>query len=253
MPDPTPGVAIPAASTPAAAQPAAAQAPKPTGQPAAAASAAPAKPATPATPAPQAGGAAQQVPLATLMEERDRRQALQAELDQLRSTVRQQQPAPGFQQQQPQVDMQAQMDKLWQEDPRKAVQTEIKMAAQWMDNVNAQVDGEAAQLAAKYTDFNNYRDTAMRYVRALPLDQRARPGIVEMAYLVTRGQNVDQIIEQQRQQMTTQFLQNPAAFQMPAGTGTGAPVVGAPQATEAQIRAAGAMRIPIDQYLKWVK
>jgi hypothetical protein len=146
------------------------------------------------------------------------------------------------------------MDKLWQTDPRAAVEKTVYMAAQWQDNINAQVDGEAAQLATKYTDFNNYRDTAMRYVRALPLDQRARPGIVEMAYLVTRGQNVDQIIEQQRAAMTQRFLTNPAEFQMPAGASAGslAPT-GGPAATEAEERAAKAMRIPIDQYLKWKK
>ena len=75
--------------------------------------------------------------------------------------------------------MKAELEKLWQTDPRQAVQTEIMLAAQWQDNINAQVDGEAEQLAGKYADFNDYRNTAMRYVRALPLDQRARQGIVE--------------------------------------------------------------------------
>ena len=82
-------------------------------------------------------------------------------MEQLRTTVSQiqqrQQPAPGFQQPQAvdqnQADMRARLDKLWQDDPRKAVQTEIALAAQWQDNVNAQVDGEAATLATKYQDF----------------------------------------------------------------------------------------------------
>ena len=76
-----------------------------------------------------------------------------------------------------------------------------------------------------------------------------------MAYLVTRGQNVDQIIKTQQEQMVQRFLNNPAEFQMPAGASAGsiAPTKGGPQPTDAQIRAAGAMRVPIDQYMKWVK
>ena len=150
--------------------------------------------------------------------------------------------------------MKEEMDKLWQTDPRAAVERTVMLAAQWQDNINAQVDGEAAGLATKYTDFNDYRDTAMRYVRALPLDQRARPGIVEMAYLVTRGQNVDTIIERQRADMARQFQQNPASFQMPPGAG--APAIDSSnqvQATDAEARAARAMKIPIDQYLRWKK
>lgn len=255
MPDPvvvapTPGVTA-TAPAPAVPKPAA-SAPTPAAVPA------PAKPAVSATPAPQAGAPAQQVPLASLMEEREKRQALQAELENLKSTVQQiqqRQPAqiPGVQPVQVQPNVKEEMDKLWQTDPRAAVDRTVMMAVQWQDNVNAQVDGEAAQLASKYQDFNSYRDTAMRYVRALPLDQRARPGIVEMAYLVTRGQNVDQIIEQQRQQMTQRFITNPAEFQMPSGSAPAPTGGNAPQATDAEARAAKAMNIPIDQYLKWKK
>ena len=254
MADPIPGAAAPAASAPAAAP----AAPKPAASPAPASPAQPSpaaapKPGVPATPAPGT------VPISALMEEREKRQALQTELENLKTTVtqiqqRQQAPSIPAAPLQSQEDLRVKMDKLWQEDPRKAVQMEISMATQWSDNVNAQVDSEASTLAGKYKDFNDYRDTAMRYVRALPLDQRARPGIVEMAYLVTRGQNVDHIIETQRAALQAQFLANPAAFQMPAGASAGSQApAGGPQATEAQIRAAGAMKIPIEQYMKWVK
>lgn len=252
MPDPTPGVTpTPGAPTPAPAPVApkpAAPAPTPAPAPA------PGKPAVPAPGTPTPAPAPGQVPLSALMEERDRRQALQTELEQLRALQQRQQPAPGFQQQPVQApNIKEEMDKLWQNDPRAAVERTVMLAAQWQDNINAQVDGEAAGLAGKYKDFNDYRDTAMRYVRALPLDQRARPGIVEMAYLVTRGQNVDQIIEAQRQAMQAQFINNPAAFQTPVGAGGLPPAPGGVQATEAQIRAAGAMHVPIEDYMKWVK
>ena len=247
MADPV-GTVIPAAVVPAAVVPAQV-APKPTAPAAVAPAAAPKATPAPIVPAPG------QVPLSSLMEEREKRQALQTELESLRTTVNQMR-QPQVQTPQPQAiqpNIKEDMDKLWQTDPRAAVEKTVYLAAQWQDNVNAQVDTEAEGLAGKYADFNDYRNTAMRYVRALPLDQRARPGIVEMAYLVTRGQNVDKIIEAQRQSLQQQFMTNPAMFQTPVGAG-GAPVqTGGPTASEAEIRAAGAMKIDINEYLKWKK
>lgn len=219
---------------------------------------APAKPAVSVTPAPQAGGDGK-VPLAALMEERDKRQGLQSELESLRTQMAQlQQQVGGFRTQQPaaqpQQDVKAHLDKLWETDPRQAVQAEIMMAAQWMDNVNAKVDQEAAQLAVKYPDFNDYRNTAMGYVRSLPLEQRGQPGVVEMAYLVSRGQNVDKIIEAQRVALQQQFIQNPGMFQVPAGSG--APAIGGgqkPALNEDQLKAASAMGISPEEYAKYQK
>lgn len=256
MPEPTTPQATPSLQTPAAAAtPATLANPPASAQPAAAP--APAKPAASGSPAPQAGGDGK-VPLAALMEERDRRQSLQAELETLRGELSQIKQSVGGFQQQPQVAQQnnvkEHLDKLWETDPRQAVQAEIMLAAQWMDNVAAQVEHEASSLASKYADFNDFRNTAMGYVRSLPLEQRSRPGVVEMAYLVARGQNVDRIIEAQRQQLAQQFQQNPSMFQVPPGAG--APAVGGQQKqalSDDQMRAASAMGIAPEEYLKFVR
>lgn len=207
-----------------------------------------------AAPAPQAGG---MVPLAALQEERERRQSLQADLESLKAQVgklSQQQPQQYNQPVQPMVDHQAELTKLWETDPRRAVQQEIMMAAQWQDNIHAQVDGEAEALAQRYPDFNNFRGEAMRYVRSLPLDQRARPGIVEMAYMLSRGQGVDRIIEQQRQQLQQQFQQNPAMFQMPTGAGvTPPPSQQQGGLTDEQIRVANAMGLTPEKYASGIR
>jgi hypothetical protein len=191
------------------------------------------------------------------MEERDKRQGLQSELESLRgqlSALKQQVTGVQAPVAQPQNDMKAHLDKLWETDPRQAVQAEIMMAAQWMDNVNAQVEHEAASLAGKYNDFNDYRNIAMGYVRSLPLEQRGRPGVVEMAYLVARGQNVDKIIENQRAQLAQQFQQNPAMFQVPPGAGAPQVMVGAkPALNDDQMKAAAAMGMSPEEYGKYIK
>jgi hypothetical protein len=113
---------------------------------------------------------------------------------------------------------------------------------------------ESESLASKYQDFNNFRGEAMRYVRSLPLEQRARPGIVEMAYMLARGQGVDRIIEQQRQQLQQQFQQNPAMFQMPAGAG-GSPIPQQQQSvlSDEQVRVAEAMGLSPEAYAAGIR
>jgi hypothetical protein len=223
----------------------------------AAAAPAPAKPAVPGTPAPVIPAGA--VPLAALQEERDRRQSLQAELESLKAQVSKLQQPVQQQYQQPQqqqIDTRAELDKMWETDPRKAVQWEIMLAAQWQDNVNTQVDAEADNLASKHKDFNNFRGEAMRYVRSLPIEQRARPGIVEMAYMLARGQGVDQIIEQQRLQLQQQFQQNPAMFQMPTGAGGTPPPSNQPAPgvlTDEQVKVAAAMGLTPEKYAAGIR
>ena len=255
MADPLPTGVTPPQASPAPAATPALKVATPAAAPAAAAPATatgiPGKPAGSGTPAP-AAPAGGMVPLAALQEERERRQSLQADLEALKARVNTMQaPQQQYQQQpqQPQFDQRVELNRLWETDPRRAVQTEIMLAAQWQDGINAQVDGESEALAAKYKDFNNFRGEAMRYVRSLPLEQRARPGIVEMAYMLARGQGVDQLIEQQRQQLQQQFQQNPAMFQMPAGSGaTPPPSLQAGGLTEEQLGVAAKMRLTPEQY-----
>lgn len=207
---------------------------------------------------PSSGG--NSVPLASLLEERDKRQSMQAELAALKAEIasmkgaaRIQQPQQMTPQRPPAFDVKAHLDKLWETDPRRAVQEEIVLAAQWMDQTNAQVEQEAAELSSKYNDFNDFRNQAMGYVRSLPLEQRARPGVVETAYLLVRGQNVDVLLERQRAALSQQFVQNPSMFQVPPGM-SGVPVTSkAKSLSDDQARAASAMGISPEEYLKYVR
>ena len=79
----------------------------------------------------------------------------------------------------------------------------------------------STQLAGKYADFNNYRTQAMNYIRTLPYDQRAQNGIVELAYMVARGQNVDQLVQTREQELMEKFKtgQLAGSLHQPAGAG----------------------------------
>lgn len=218
MPEPIVPAATPIQAAPAApAMPApAAVVPVPAAQP---------KPVTPASPAPgQPAPAPTMVPLPALQEERDRRQALQAELD----TLRRQNLAP---QQQPQaiaqVDPRVELEKLWENDPRKAVQVEIMYAMDWRDRQEASLNSQADQMALKYPDFNNYRSAALSHIRSLPAHQRGMAGIMEASYYMVRGQNMDQYVQQREQEWLARYQQGqaPAGFQMPAAGGYSAPAV----------------------------
>jgi hypothetical protein len=198
--------------------------------------------------------------LAALQEEREKRQALQSELEQLRRAV--QQPAPQQPQYQPQQQMQPavddwkeQIEKLWETDPRRAVQAEIMRAVTWYDTVSARVDHEAESLTNKYADFNNYRTAAMNYVRSLPHEQRATPGIVEMAYMLVRGQNVDNILKTREEELLARFQSGQMAGQLNVPGSYGSPQVhqGAVQLQEEQRMAAAAMGISDADYVKYMK
>jgi len=251
MPDPNPvtqntaGTVTPAAS---ASKPAASQEPAKTVQPAPAAL----KPGD--TPKPEGDKEQDRVPLATLMEERSKRQALEAEV-----ALMKQQMMPGQQQQQsfqqPPVNQIAQeIDKLWDTDPRKGVQAEIMLAMDWYDRTNNSIDQQADILAGKYGDFNTWRSNATRYVRALPLQQRSQPGVLEMAYFIVRGQNVDDLLKRQNDDLMAKFQTGELASMVSPTPGA----VGSPtprsvvQLNEEQRAAAMAMGVPEEEYVKYI-
>jgi hypothetical protein len=95
--------------------------------------------------------------------------------------------------QQPQISKE-EMDKLWMEDPRKAMETTVVQALNWYDRVGAQVDYQEAQLTRQFKDFGDYRESVRNYIRQLPPEHRAKPGVVEMAYYVVRGQSFDKTV-----------------------------------------------------------
>jgi hypothetical protein len=195
-----------------------------------------------------------------LQEEREKRQSLQAELDQVKQYVQQTNagttygtPQGAPQPAQAPIDQaRAQIDKLWESDPRQAVRAEINQSLTYYDTVNANLEGQATYLSQKYPDFNNYRTTAMNYIRTLPYEQRAQDGIVELAYMVARGQNVDSILQTKEQELMEKFKtgQLAGSLHQPAGA-TGAPMT--PTAgvtlTPDQTAAANAMGLSPEDYI----
>lgn len=258
MTQPIPGTPAPAAPVPAAAPgvaiPPVTAVPPQSVQPTPGAPSATPQPAAPAQPP---AGNPGMVPLHALQEERGKRQALEAEMDQLRRQVSAPQAPMQVQPTVSPVDPKVELEKLWDNDPRKAVQVEIMYAMDWRDRVDAGLDLAADQLSAKYPDFVNYRTAAMGYVRSLPAHQRVTPGILEGAYYMVRGRNVDQLIQQRenellekyrRGEITAQQLQTP-----PGGFSAPAPIPGTVQLSADQLKAAEMMGLTPDMYASQIK
>src|SRR3990172_13233065 len=153
------------------------------------------------------------VPVSALLEERNKRQSLEAKLKQMeavfgdqlaydaagnvihRQNVQPAQPA----QQNNWADFHRQLDQMWESDPRKAMQVELTTALQWYDRVNSDIEDQLDGLRDKVKDIDQFRPQIRQYLRRLPIDQRAKQGIVEAAYYLQKGQSVDALIEKERQ------------------------------------------------------
>lgn len=245
------GPGVPAASP---AQPAPSA---PAGQ---AATPAPAPAAQPQVPPVQGVKPDSMVPLSALHEERNKRQALAAELDQLRVTVESLKSQPQQHQQAPQQQVpehggptNEQIEKLWEEDPKQAVRTEIMMAFNWYDQMSSQMEQVADQIANQNPDFNLIRGQVMNYVRSLPLERRNAQA-VQQAYFTIRGQNVDTILKQREAEMLAK-MQIPAGFQMPNGITPPSPSSpgGSVSLTQDQINVAEMMGLTPEQYASQIK
>lgn len=196
------------------------------------------------------------VPLPALQEERSKRQELEAEVARLRSQVNQpvqQQQSQGI----AQIDPKVELEKLWDTDPRKAVQVEIMYAMDWRDRQDATLNSQADQLAMKYGDFNNYRSSALGYVRNLPAHQRGAPGILEAAYYMVRGQNVDQLLLARETELMEKYRRGEITAQQltqPAGSFS-APLTapGSVTLTQDQLAVAAAMGMTPESYASQIK
>ena len=185
------------------------------------------------------------VPLPELMEERQKRQeqeklneSLRAELEAMKKVA----PAPVTTT--PQQDWQKQVEQLWETDPRKAVQAEIMAAVTWYDSVAANIDAQEHNLSSKYTDYNNYRNEVRKYVRSLPIEQRMKEGIVELAYYAVKGQKVDSTMEEIRKKMEQEILDKINRGELtstPAGTVTTPPTTPTYQVTDEEKKVAAVM------------
>ena len=263
MPDPiTPAAVPPQAPAPAKPPAPAAQVPPAPATPPKPVSQTPPASTSGASPAPAEGAT---VPITALHEERERRQQLQAQLDAMKKVMSNNvlfdmngNPVMQQQQQPQQQSYQQEIEKLWESDPRKAVQAEIYAAMSWRDRVDGNLETQASDTAVKYPDFNTLRPEIMNYIRTMPIEQRDKPGMVEAAYYFIRGQKVDGIVAQKQRELEAEYLRKyqagELAAMLPPGAGSLPPAPqGAVTLSDDQKRAAAAMRIPEAEYAKWIQ
>jgi hypothetical protein len=212
-------------------------------------------------PAAQKPGEATMVPLTALQEEREKRQALSVEIEQLKKIVGANvlydihgnpvaQPAAPRQAPMQIDPMMQEVEKLWESDPRKAVQTELIMAINWYDRVSMEMDDAEAGAASRYADFNDFRTPARKYVRSLPLQQRNQPGVWDAAYYFAKGQKVDDIIAREREALTNKFNQSgslPGA--LPPGAFTPPPAPSAVTLSPDELKVCEVMGIKPEDYI----
>ena len=207
-----------------------------------------------------------QVPLQALQEERGKRQdeqsrsqVLEAEVADLKRIVaesQQQQQQHILQQQQPQPDPKKELETLWEEDPRKAVQTEIMYAMDWRDRIDANLELQADSMSRKFSDFNNYRSAALGQVRSMPLNQRGGNGVLEAAYFYVRGQNADTMLQQRETELLEKYRRGEISAQglaTPPGSFTPPAPIEGTQLTAEQNAVAIAMGLTPEQYSSAIK
>lgn len=216
--------------------------------------------------APNAAGTNNMVPLSALQEEREKRQTLASELETLKTQVATLTagaangntngsagaPAGNNGSADPNLDYVRQLDGLWREDPRRAMQAELMMAINWQDQVNATVDEQLESLAAKNKDFGAHQAEVRRHLRKLPLEQRAKPGVAEAAYYMVKGRTSDSAARTEAERLLKQQADAAAAQGITGGSsGGGAPAAGGLSPEEKA--AAAALGISEVEYLKYRK
>ena len=201
------------------------------------------------------------VPLAALHEERTKRQELQAEMEILKQIAGDNvlfdingKPVPQQQQPQHQNTQQThnpaaeELDKLWDDDPRKAVQVEIMAAMSYRDQQEANVDSQISDASTKYDDFSQFDNTVRQYIRALPLEQRAKKGVVDLAYYVVKGQNTGNAVEAAKAEMLRKIQAGEQVQGLQPGTRPAAPVTPGNELNPEQLAVADAMGLTAEEY-----
>lgn len=212
------------------------------------------------------------VPIAALHDERTKRQEAQAQLSSLQAEIAALKagftaPAPGMTpgmpgmapqqyQQPPQQDPLAQVweSNLWDTDPKKAVrssvQAEIMTALSWYDSQHQAVAQQEAKTMKDHTDYGQYKERVDQYLRNIPLEQRGRPGVVEMAYFAVKGQYTDQILTKQQSDLIERIRKGEMVQGLTPGAFTPAPPAAnaGAQLTEDQLKTAAMMNLTPEQY-----
>ena len=122
---------------------------------------------------------------------------------------------------------------------------------EWMDNINTSLEEQMDGLSTKDPTFNQYRPQVRGYLKTLPLEQRSKQGIAELALAVVKGQNVDDIVERTKNDLYEKFRKGELAGVVnppTAGTFTQPPVVTANQLSQEQLNAAAAMGMTAEEY-----
>jgi len=205
-------------------------------------------------------GTSKVVPLAALHEERDRRQSLQAELDALKQIAGNNMlfdingkpvsvaPTPQGVQQPQSDEFQKNLDKAWEDDPRQAVEMTIGAALQWRDDIDAKVDYQVADASTKFADFNDYHGDVRKYIRALPMNQRANPGVVDMAYFVVKGQKSGNVYSKAQADMLEKIRRGEVVSGLNPGMVSAPAVNKGVQLSQDQLNVASAMGMTPEQY-----
>jgi hypothetical protein len=232
---------------------------------------APAGTVAPAAPAAGVKPPESTVPIAALHEERAKRQNADAKIAQLQALFGDKfkldeqgniiplQTAPATGTPASNDDFRKQLDKTWEEDPRKAVGMEMMMALNWYDNINNSVSFQKGIVTAKYPDFKQLESEVDAQIKKLPLGDRSQPGAVELAYLVVKGQKSDSITQTATQKAVEDLLRRIQAGEqiqgLNAGTFSAPPSAGGTgvKPTQDQTNAAAAMGMSIEDYMKYVK
>ena len=199
-----------------------------------------------------------QVPLGALQEEREKRQALQGELDVLRKQVEslsvgQVAPQPvQYNDPTPRNDQYEQLENLWREDPKQAMRAELMMAINWRDTVDQGVDEQMDQAASKFKDFNDYQSDVRKYIRRLPVEQRTKNGLAEAAYFMLKGRKSGEIASSAANDAVNRIKQGEQYQTIVSGTSSGG---GQPQGglSSDERAAAAALGIPEAEYMKYKK
>lgn len=134
------------------------------------------------------------------------------------------------------------------------MQTEVMMALSWYDSTNAELDSQEHQIAGKYKDFDQYRTEVRRYLRSIPVSDRARPGMVESAYYFVKGRGADNLLKAKEEELLKRIRAGEAVQGITHGTMPSSASDQQPlKPTQEQINAAAAMGMKVEDYMQGVK
>ncbi len=192
------------------------------------------------------------VPLAALHEEREKRQALAAEVESMKDIIK-----SSFDQQtqstpQPQQTNTSKLDELWDSDPKRAVRAEMMMAMKWMDSVNASVSSQETVLMKSNPDYVKYRGQVMESLNKLDLQQRAQPGIVKTAYHAIKGSDVEAIKKEWEKDVLEKIKRGESVSGLDVGTVSTSGASKA-EATSEQTAIAERMGMSVEDYMKYAR